>query len=83
MKKSFDAKQISARMAAFAVALYRAGVSPFLPPACRFAPTCSEYAHDAFLAHGFFRGLRLSLSRILRCHPLRKGGFDPVPEHVQ
>ncbi|CAI8329104.1 MAG: Putative membrane protein insertion efficiency factor [Opitutia bacterium UBA7350] len=47
---------------------------------CRFHPTCSAYARDAFLKHGFLRGLVLALGRILRCHPWHPGGLDPVPD---
>ena len=65
--------------AAFVVQLYRWLISPLLPPACRFLPTCSEYAIEAFQRHGLFRGGWLSLRRILRCHPGNPGGYDPVP----
>ena len=60
--------------------LYKEAVSPYLPPACRFTPTCSEYAMDAVRLHGVFKGMGLAIWRILRCHPLCKGGYDPVPE---
>lgn len=50
------------------------------PPCCRFTPTCSAYALEAFKKRGFFVGLILSIGRILRCNPLFKGGYDPVPE---
>jgi putative membrane protein insertion efficiency factor len=58
---------------------YKAAVSPYLPPACRFEPTCSVYAAEAVEHHGVFRGGTLALRRLLRCHPFHKGGFDPVP----
>ncbi|MCB1563259.1 MAG: membrane protein insertion efficiency factor YidD [Alphaproteobacteria bacterium] len=62
------------------ISLYAVLVSPFLGRNCRFYPTCSRYAHEALEHHGLFRGLRLSLSRLSRCHPWHKGGFDdPVP----
>ncbi|MBQ5780547.1 MAG: membrane protein insertion efficiency factor YidD [Spirochaetaceae bacterium] len=51
-----------------------------LPRCCRFYPTCSHYAHEAFRTHGFFRGGFLTTKRILRCNPFFKGGFDPVPK---
>lgn len=59
---------------------YQLAVSPFLPPACRFYPSCSEYAARAIAAHGPVRGTWLSLGRVLRCHPWHPGGYDPVPE---
>ncbi len=62
-----------------ALAGYKRWVSPLLPPACRFEPTCSVYALDAVRVHGAARGLWLGLRRVLRCHPWNPGGFDPVP----
>jgi putative membrane protein insertion efficiency factor len=64
---------------ALLLAGYRRWVSPVLPPACRFHPTCSEYASDAIAAHGPFRGLALAARRLARCHPWCEGGMDPVP----
>jgi uncharacterized protein len=52
---------------------------PGLPGACRFQPTCSEYAAIAIAEHGLVRGTVMALSRLARCHPLHPGGFDPVP----
>ena len=60
------------------IAWYRYWVSPFLPPACRFEPTCSEYACQAINRFGLIRGIGLSLCRLLKCHPFHPGGFDPV-----
>jgi hypothetical protein len=57
---------------------YRLYLSPLLPPACRFTPTCSEYAIQAIEKYGILRGGWMSLRRLLRCHPLCPGGFDPV-----
>jgi len=57
---------------------YRRFVSPALPPACRFLPTCSEYAALAIARHGLRRGAGRALWRLLRCHPFARGGFDPV-----
>jgi len=51
----------------------------FLPPACRFTPTCSEYTAQAIAKHGVFKGILLGTWRILRCNPFSRGGFDPVP----
>lgn len=58
---------------------YQRWVSPLLPPACRFEPTCSEYARQALLKHGLVSGGGLALRRLLRCHPWHPGGLDPVP----
>jgi putative membrane protein insertion efficiency factor len=62
------------------VKLYRKYISPAKPPCCRFTPTCSAYALEAFTKRGFFVGLVLTVWRILRCNPFSKGGYDPVPE---
>ena len=58
---------------------YHRRISPLVPAACRFAPTCSAYAAEALLAHGFAKGTGLALRRVARCHPLCAGGLDPVP----
>jgi len=58
---------------------YQRGVSPLRPPCCRFVPTCSQYALEAVEMHGAARGLYLALRRVLKCHPLHAGGYDPVP----
>ena len=68
-----------ARLLAALLGVYKRFVSPALPPACRFHPTCSEYAAEAILAHGALKGAGLALRRVLRCHPWGAGGFDPVP----
>ncbi|MDR0477392.1 MAG: membrane protein insertion efficiency factor YidD [Desulfobulbaceae bacterium] len=57
---------------------YRACVSPFLPPACRFEPTCSRYMIEAVGKYGAVRGVFMGLRRLLRCHPFSPGGYDPV-----
>ena len=62
------------------VGLYRKFISPLKPSCCRFTPTCSAYALEAFKKRGFFMGLILSTGRVLRCNPFFKGGYDPVPE---
>ena len=59
---------------------YQLLISPVLPPACRFHPSCSEYAREAVEKWGFWRGMALSLKRLARCHPFGGHGFDPVPE---
>lgn len=58
--------------------VYKLVVSPWLSPACRFTPTCSEYAAEAIGRFGIFRGLTRTLRRLLRCHPFHRGGFDPL-----
>ena len=58
---------------------YKRWLSPVLPAACRFTPTCSEYAAEAVLRHGVLRGTLLAFWRLLRCHPLGGRGLDPVP----
>lgn len=71
-------------MRAFAVLLlriYKRAISPLLPPACRFYPTCSEYAAQAIAKHGVMRGGILAAKRLIKCNPLHPGGFDPVPNH--
>ena len=57
---------------------YKAAVSPWLPAACRFTPTCSQYAVEAIQKHGAGRGTLLAAWRICRCQPFARGGFDPV-----
>lgn len=61
------------------IRLYQLFVSPMLPPACRFTPTCSQYAIEAIQKHGVLKGLYLAVRRILRCHPWGGSGYDPVP----
>lgn len=58
---------------------YQRFVSPYLPPSCRFYPSCSAYAVDAITRHGPWKGAVLTLRRLLRCHPFHAGGYDPVP----
>ena len=62
------------------VRLYQKIISPLKPSCCRFTPTCSAYAIEAFKKRGFFVGFILTVGRILRCNPFFKGGYDPVPE---
>ena len=59
--------------------LYKRGISPLLPAACRYHPTCSEYCREAVERYGIAKGLWLGLKRVFRCHPFGKGGMDPVP----
>ena len=58
---------------------YQLWLSPLLPAACRYYPTCSAYAIEALECHGAIRGSWLAIRRISRCHPFRPGGYDPVP----
>ncbi len=60
------------------IRFYQTRLSPGLPPACRFHPTCSEYAYEAIAKYGIIKGGRLASWRILRCNPFTKGGWDPV-----
>jgi hypothetical protein len=60
---------------------YRLLISPLLPRACRFSPTCSEYALEALRQYGLFYGCFLTLKRLSRCHPWGKDGWDPVPKN--
>lgn len=62
-----------------ALRFYRRAISPMLPPACRFQPTCSRYAIEAIETHGAVRGSWLATKRIAKCHPFHPGGYDPVP----
>ena len=61
------------------IRFYQRAISPYTPAACRFTPTCSQYAVEAIELHGAFKGGALALRRILRCHPFGKSGYDPVP----
>ncbi|MDY5836040.1 MAG: membrane protein insertion efficiency factor YidD [Eubacteriales bacterium] len=61
------------------IRFYQRRISPLLPAACRYYPTCSNYALEALQIHGFFKGSALAIWRILRCNPWSKGGVDPVP----
>lgn len=61
------------------IVFYQRCISPFTPPACRFTPTCSEYAKQALKKHGPIKGLALAIWRVLRCNPWGGSGYDPVP----
>ena len=62
---------------------YRYLISPLLGQSCRYLPTCSEYSIEALKTYGFFKGLFLSIKRILSCHPWGQGGFDPVKKEMK
>lgn len=70
---------LAARAALGVIRFYRKGISPLLPPSCRYTPTCSEYAAEAITRYGAGRGGWLALRRLARCHPFGGHGHDPVP----
>jgi putative membrane protein insertion efficiency factor len=70
---------IARSLALAALRTYKRLLSPLFPPACRFSPTCSEYAVEAIEKHGLLRGGTLAARRLLRCGPWHPGGYDPVP----
>ncbi|MDO5713932.1 MAG: membrane protein insertion efficiency factor YidD [Tissierellia bacterium] len=63
------------------IKFYQKVISKYLLPGahCRFTPTCSEYARQAYIKYGFFKGTYLTVRRILKCHPFHEGGYDPLP----
>lgn len=68
-----------ARLLLILIRFYRRGISPLLPPSCRYTPSCSAYAEEAVRVHGAARGGWLALRRLGRCHPWGGSGYDPVP----
>ena len=72
-------KRMPALVAIGIIMFYRMAISPLLPPACRFVPTCSEYGLTAFRRYGFRKGFVLTAKRILKCRPGGPHGYDPVP----
>lgn len=68
------------KVALFALAAYKSILSPILPSACKFYPTCSMYAREAVERHGVMKGSWLAAKRLIRCRPFARGGFDPVPD---
>lgn len=64
----------------FLIKVYKKVISPLFPPRCKYYPTCSNYSIEAFRKHGFFKGLILSIWRLLRCNPFSKGRIDYVPD---
>lgn len=74
---------LPARLLMALVRVYQLFVSPLLPPACRFYPTCSRYAVDAIREWGAVRGTAMAVWRVLRCHPFHPGGYDPVPHRTE
>jgi len=67
----------------YLIKFYQKFISPLFPPTCRFEPTCSVYSIQALEKHGLIKGLYLSLRRVIRCNPLSRGGYDPVPEEFR
>lgn len=70
------------RLICILVSIYQLLIRPLLPRSCRFEPSCSDYAIESMLKHGFKKGGRLVVCRLLRCHPWHAGGHDPVPESL-
>ena len=61
------------------IRFYQLAISPNFPPSCRYLPTCSEYGYEAISKYGIIRGGWMAFRRVIRCHPFRPGGYDPVP----
>lgn len=72
-------KKLLTKILLLPVYFYKYSISPLLPPACRYTPTCSEYTIQALKKYGPFKGLWLAAKRIARCHPWGGSGYDPVP----
>ncbi|GAA0549838.1 putative membrane protein insertion efficiency factor [Rhizomicrobium palustre] len=84
LKSALEAvRRIAVALLIAPIRFYRYFISPMFPPACRFTPTCSQYAIEALRVHGPLKGLYLTARRLSRCHPIRwlggSHGFDPVP----
>ena len=76
-------KKISAFPFVMLIRFYQYALSPYLGGSkCRFTPTCSEYSKESINRYGIIQGLKLSILRLIRCNPLSKGGFDPVPDKI-
>ena len=82
-RQTLDMRSVTVAALSLPIRFYRRAISPMLPPACRYTPTCSEYALEALKVHGPVKGLYLAIRRLLRCHPITwlggSSGFDPVP----
>ena len=80
---SVNIQLVSTKILLILIKGYKKYISPFLPPSCRFQPTCSEYAKNCIEIHGVMKGTYYSLKRISKCHPLGSYGYDPVPEKAK
>lgn len=72
-------KALPQRLLLALIRFYRGAISPYLPPSCRYTPTCSQYALEAISKYGALKGGWLAFKRIMRCNPFHRGGYDPVP----
>ncbi|MCB9014488.1 MAG: membrane protein insertion efficiency factor YidD [Lentimicrobiaceae bacterium] len=72
-------KKLLANILIGIIRLYQGAISPYLPPSCRYTPTCSAYGVEAIKKHGPFKGGWLTIKRVLSCHPWGGSGYDPVP----
>ncbi len=72
-------KRLPNRIMLILIAGYQKALSPLLPKACRFTPSCSQYGYQAFTTYPFGKALRLTVTRVLRCNPFCRGGYDPLP----
>ena len=72
-------KLVLRKIFTFPVLIYQYVISPLFPSTCRFTPTCSEYTKQAIIKHGIFKGTKLGVKRISKCHPWGDSGYDPVP----
>ena len=72
-------KNLLTKFFCFLVRAYQILISPLFPKCCRFEPTCSNYALEAFKKYGAYKGLYLTIKRIIKCNPYHEGGYDPVP----
>lgn len=75
-------RSVVVRAAVYLVELYRNTISPLRPASCRFTPTCSQYAVEALLEFGLFRGTWLAIVRLAKCGPWHRGGWDPIPDRT-
>ncbi len=73
-------ERLAAALAILLIRCYQAGLRPFLIGSCKFHPSCSEYAAQAIVQHGLWRGAGLGIRRLCRCHPIGPGGIDLVPQ---